>query len=73
MVLIDGTLKDLEKELGNEVFRIHRSALVNLKYIERLESINSGSGHQIKFKGIDDVVPVSRRHLPSLRKKLEEL
>lgn len=71
-VLIDETLKDLENEFSDNFFRIHRNALLSLKYLEALESVGSGQ-YQVAMKGIDDRLSVSRRHLPSLREKVQRM
>ena len=69
VVLIDETLKDLEKEFEGIMFRIHRNALVNLEYLDLLESVDSGQ-YQVRFRGLDEALGVSRRHLPGLREKI---
>lgn len=71
-VLIDETLKELEQEFGNAFFRIHRNALINLDYLEMLEAIDQGQ-YQVKFKGLNDRLAVSRRHLPMLRDKIQTM
>lgn len=72
VVLIDETLKELEQEFENQLFRIHRNALINIDYMEMLESVDSGQ-YQVRFKGIDDALAVSRRHLPALRDKIKKI
>lgn len=72
MVLIDDTLKELEQEFEHELFRIHRNALINLNHMQMLESIDAGQ-YQVRFKGIDDVLAVSRRHLPMLRERMQNM
>lgn len=72
MVLIDETLKELEQEFGDAFFRIHRNALINLDYLEMLEAIDQGQ-YQVKFKGLNDRLAVSRRHLPMLRDKIQTM
>lgn len=71
-VLIDETLKDLEREFSDRFFRIHRNALMSLNYLEALESVGTGQ-YQVALKGIDDRLSVSRRHLPSLREKVQNM
>lgn len=71
-VLIDETLKELESEFEDRFFRIHRNALINLDYIEMLETVGSGQ-YQVCFKGIDEKLAVSRRHLPALREKIQNM
>ncbi|MBS9780212.1 MAG: response regulator transcription factor [Moraxellaceae bacterium] len=72
IVLIDETLKELEQEFSKELFRIHRNALINIDYLEMLQSVDSGQ-YQVRFKGIKDVLAVSRRHLPTLRDKIKSM
>ncbi|MFW2178271.1 MULTISPECIES: LytR/AlgR family response regulator transcription factor [unclassified Moraxella] len=71
-VLIDETLKELEQEFGDAFFRVHRNALINLDYLEMLEAIDQGQ-YQVRFKGLNDKLAVSRRHLPMLRDKIQTL
>ncbi len=72
MVLIDETLKNLEKEFGGVMCRIHRNALINLAYLDRLEAVDSGQ-YKVCFRNIDDTLLVSRRHLPALREKIHKI
>lgn len=71
-VLIDETLKELEQEFADELFRVHRNALINLDYLDLLEAVDSGQ-YQVRFKGIDEALAVSRRHLPVLRDKIQNM
>jgi len=66
-VLIEESLKSLEEEFDTVFMRIHRNALVALKYIASLEKVRGG-GHHLKLRGIDETLEVSRRHLPVVRK-----
>ncbi|WP_169392669.1 MULTISPECIES: LytTR family DNA-binding domain-containing protein [Psychrobacter] len=72
IVLIDDTLKELEQEFGERLFRVHRNAIINLGFLDYLESIDSGQ-YQVRFKGIDETLSVSRRHLPALRDKIQSM
>lgn len=71
-VLIDETLKDLEEEFSEEMFRIHRNALVNLDYLDLLEALPQ-SRYRVRFRGLEEGLAVSRRHLPALRKKIHSI
>ncbi|WP_201615553.1 LytR/AlgR family response regulator transcription factor [Psychrobacter urativorans] len=71
-VLIDETLKELEQEFGARLFRVHRNALINLSYLDFLETIDPGQ-YQVCFKGIDETLSVSRRHLSALRDKIQSV
>ncbi|MFZ2552885.1 LytR/AlgR family response regulator transcription factor [Psychrobacter urativorans] len=72
VVLIDDTLKELEQEFGDRLFRVHRNAIINLSFLDYLETVDSGQ-YQVRFKGIDENLAVSRRHLPALREKIQSM
>ena len=67
IVLIDETLKGLEEEFDDRLFRVHRNAIINLDFLDFLETIEGGR-YRVRFKGTDETLAVSRRHLPALRK-----
>ena len=71
-VLIDETLKELETEFGEMFVRIHRNALVALKFIEGMEMATAGH-HQVRLRGIESRLTVSRRHVAGLRRVLQNL
>ncbi len=66
-VLIEDPLKDLEAEFGDDFFRIHRNCLVRVSSLAALEKNEEGQSC-VRLRGIDDLLVVSRRHLPSVRK-----
>lgn len=72
IVLIDETLKELEQEFGERLFRVHRNAIINLNYLDFLETVDSGQ-YQVRFRGVEETLAVSRRHLPSLREKIQSM
>ena len=72
IVLIDDTLKELEQEFEDKLFRVHRNAIINVKYLDFLETLDAGQ-YQLHFKGIDETLAVSRRHLPALREKIQNI
>lgn len=72
IVLIDDTLKELEQEFEDKLFRVHRNAIINIKYLDFLETLDAGQ-YQLHFKGIDETLAVSRRHLPALREKIQNI
>ena len=74
---IDGTsvrhkrsLAEWERRLGEAFFRSHRSILVALQHLERLERAE-GSTSQVRLRGVPDAVPVSRARVQHLREILE--
>lgn len=71
-VLVDETLKDLENEFGERFIRIHRNALLALHFLDGLELVAPGQ-YQVRIKGIEERLMVSRRHLPELRDTMQKL
>lgn len=71
-VLIDDTLRDLENEFGDRVVRIHRNALVMMDHLEGLERDSRGH-YQVRMKGVDEKLDVSRRHVSGLRRLVQSL
>lgn len=71
-VLIDETLKDLEHKFADQFIRIHRNALVSIDYLEGLEVINTGQ-YQVRCRELEERLAVSRRHLPTLRERIQKL
>jgi two-component system, LytTR family, response regulator AlgR len=69
-VLIDETLKDLEQEFTNKFIRIHRNALISLDYLDGLELVASGQ-YQVRCRELNEKLAVSRRHLPTLRDRMQ--
>ncbi|VAW54644.1 Autolysis response regulater LytR [hydrothermal vent metagenome] len=68
--LIEEPLKMLEQEFKLQFIRVHRNALVAHKMLHGLTKNNDGHAC-INFGNIDDLLKVSRRHLPQIRKKLK--
>ncbi|WP_077619338.1 LytR/AlgR family response regulator transcription factor [Bacillus sinesaloumensis] len=64
-------LKDLESRLESfGFFRIHKSFLVNLKYVNRLTPWFNGA-YQLEIEGRKEQLSVSRNYVKALRAKLE--
>jgi two-component system response regulator AlgR len=68
--LIEESLKTLEEEFSNQFIRIHRNALVAQNMLHGLTK-NNDSQACISFSEIEDLLEVSRRHLPFIRKILK--
>jgi two-component system response regulator AlgR len=64
--LIDDSLKTLEEEFAATFVRIHRNALVNTKYLERIARDASGQ-HFVHLRGLADALEVSRRMAGDLK------
>ena len=76
--LIDDSLKSLEEEFADAFVRIHRSALVAVDKIARLEKLDGGRNCIVlrSEAGADDNAEsdeliVSRRHLANVRRRLK--
>ena len=72
--LIDDSLKSLEQEFADSFVRIHRSALVAVDQIDRLEKLSTGNTRVIPRSGSqqdDNDLIISRRHLADVRRRLK--
>ncbi len=68
--ILDGALNDLEEKHGAQFIRIHRNALVARKMVRALEKhfdAEEGEGWAVRLQGLDELLSVSRRQLPSVR------
>ena len=66
--LIDEALKSLATEFERDFVRIHRNALVSLKHLLAVEKASDGS-YVALFEDAEKL-PVSRRHVSALRKRI---
>jgi two-component system response regulator AlgR len=64
--LIDDSLKTLEEEFSASFVRIHRNAVVNTRYLERIARDASGQ-HFVHLRGLPDALEVSRRMAGDLK------
>ncbi len=64
--LIEDSLKSLEEEFAASFVRIHRNALVNTKYLERITRDASGQ-HFVHLRGYSQPLEVSRRMAGDLK------
>lgn len=71
-VLIDETLKELENELGERFYRIHRNCLVSVAHLESMERSSQGQ-HSVRLRGLEQQLDVSRRHVTELKKLMQSL
>lgn len=69
-VLIEDSLRKLEQEFGDNLLRIHRNALVSVKYIKGMERGTEGRQY-LTLKHSDESLLISRRHLAGVRKMLK--
>ena len=68
-LLLDESLKSLEEEFPDLFIRIHRNALAARNSVTGLEKDKDGAT-LIRLRGCDERLPVSRRHLPEVRRWL---
>jgi DNA-binding LytR/AlgR family response regulator len=68
--LIRNTLTRIEQQLSRHknFIRCHRTAVINRDYID--EKHRDAHGNQIKLKGIEEPVPVSRQYKLKLKESL---
>jgi len=71
-VLISEALKDLEQEFAGQFLRIHRGILVGIVHIASLVKTGNGRSY-IKLKSVENLLEVSRRHLPKVKKILKDM
>jgi two-component system response regulator AlgR len=64
--LIEDSLKTLEEEFAANFVRIHRNALVNTKFLERIARDASGQ-HFVHLRGLPEALEVSRRMAGDLK------
>jgi len=70
LVLIEEPLKALEEEFQDRFVRVHRNALVAVRYVESLER-DARDRYAVRLKDIAEPLEVSRRLLTAVRKRLK--
>ena len=70
-LLTDDSLKELEQGWGEQLVRLHRNALVARDYLKGIE--RCPEGYRACVEDLDEGPLISRRHLPGLRKLLQQL
>lgn len=73
--LIDDSLKSLEAEFGDRFVRIHRSALVAVSRIDRIEKNTEGKSRIVlrdHSHTEDKELIISRRHVAEVKRRLKE-
>lgn len=68
--LLTGSLTDYEKKLGSSFIRIHRSVLINRKYIKEIRKGSKASLAFIMRDGGNTEFKASQSYTPQLRKAL---
>jgi two-component system response regulator AlgR len=64
--LIEDSLKTLEEEFTTQFVRVHRNALVNTRYLERIAR-DAGAQHFVHLRGLAEPLEVSRRMAGDLK------
>ena len=73
--LIDDSLKSLEAEFGSSFVRIHRSALIAVDRIDRIEKNTEGKNRVVlrdDSQVEDKELIISRRHVAEVKRRLKE-
>jgi len=71
-LIIDETLRELEREFDDGFIRIHRNALVATRAIIGVQRDDDGH-YKVRMKGIDELLEISRRHVALVRKAIKSL
>jgi two-component system response regulator AlgR len=66
--LIEDSLRSLEDEFGSAFVRIHRNALVSVRYLEGIERNGDGQ-YFVRLRGCEAPLQVSRRMASELRER----
>jgi two-component system response regulator AlgR len=66
--LIEDSLRSLEDEFGTAFVRIHRNALVSVRYLEGIER-NADGQYFVRLRGCEAPLQVSRRMASELRER----
>ena len=70
--IITESLRDLEAEFANAFLRVHRNALVSIRFIEAFER-PAPKRYQLRLAGVGQRILVSRRHAPIVRRRIEAM
>lgn len=70
--LLDEPLKDLADEFADRFIRIHRSTLIALRFLERMER-NAEGQYEVWLKGVSEPLQVSRRHVTAVKSGLKRV
>ena len=71
-VLIEETLKSLEDEFREQFIRVHRNALVAVRFLRGLGK-DDGGHFRVRLAGVEEQLEVSRRHVADVRQRIKSL
>ncbi|WP_196139161.1 LytTR family DNA-binding domain-containing protein [Aliikangiella sp. G2MR2-5] len=70
--IIEDTLKELQAEFDQSFVRVHRNALVAVRYITGIHKSNDGKSF-VTLADCDKELEISRRHLSAVKKLISKL
>ena len=70
-LLMEDSLKSLEERLAPRFVRIHRNALVAVRYLQALEK-GRDDHYRVRLSGVEMALEVSRRHVAEIRRLLQQ-
>ena len=70
--MIDEPLKELAREFEPGFVRIHRNALVAMRYVESVDRDDKGQ-LQVHLRGCEETLAVSRRHAKEFRDRVQNI
>lgn len=69
-ILAHKSMKEWETRLPQNIFvRVHRSAIINIEYVEKIEKWFNYS-YRAFLKNIEKPIPISRRYIAAIRDKM---
>jgi len=71
-VLIEETLKSLEDEFREQFIRVHRNALVAVRFLHGLGK-DDGGHFRVRLAGVEEQLEISRRHVADVRQRIKSL
>jgi two-component system response regulator AlgR len=71
-VLIEETLKSLEDEFREQFIRVHRNALVAVRFLSGLGK-DDGGHFRVRLAGVEEQLEISRRHVADVRQRIKSL
>ena len=70
-LLMEESLRSLEEKLAPQFVRIHRNALVAVRYLQALEK-DKDEHYHVRLSAVEAALEVSRRHVAEIRRLLKQ-